>query len=521
MYDLLIRNARIFDGSGSPWFHGDLAVAGDRIAAIGKLGDAKAARVIDAAGLALAPGFIDVHSHSDLSILANPGGESKIYQGVTTEVIGQCGSSPAPLVGRGREGIEFDLGEEDDEPTWGTMAQYMEAVDRRGIALNIVPVIGHGAIRRCAMGYDRRPPTPTELAEMERLVAESMSAGAFGFTTGLIYPPGSYGDTAEVVALAKVAARYGGIYMSHIRNEDDTLLEAVAEAIDVGRQAGMPVQISHHKACNEWNWGRVKDSLAMIEDARTEGIDVTADQYPYLATATGLATIIPDWAHEGGGEAMVARIMDPAIRAQLRAEVEPYETRRGWHNLFISNSAPCRQYEGKNVAEIAVMMGREPVDAAFDLLIATRGMARIVRFAMCEEDVALVMRWPGTMIGSDASAIAPSRGGVPHPRAYGTFPRVLGRYVRELKVLTLADAIRKMTSLPAWRMGIWDRGLLRPGNAADLVLFNPDTVADQATFTNPHQFPVGIEVVVVNGKVTIEGGKLGSTRAGICLRKAR
>lgn len=521
MYDLLFKDARIFDGTGSPWFRGDLAVQGRRIAAVGKLDGAAAKRVIAADGLALAPGFIDIHSHSDTSILVNPGAESKIRQGVTTEVVGQCGASAAPLVGRAREDNEPEPGEEELPISWGSMAEYMDAVDRKGVAVNIAPLIGHGQIRRCVMGYDRRPPTEDELRAMERLVAESMEAGAFGLTTGLIYPPGCYGDTDEVVALAKVVAGYGGIYMSHIRNEEAGLLAAVEEAIDIGRRAGLPVQISHHKACDQANWGRVKDSLALIEAARREGIDVTADQYPYIATATGLSSIVPDWAHEGGPQALVARLGDPETRARLRREVDAYQRARGWDKIYVSSARGHRECEGKNLVEIGQSMGKEPVDAAFDLLIDTGATAGMVRFAMCEEDVATVMRYPGTMIGSDSSAISPDRGGVPHPRTYGTFPRVLGRYVRELKVLTLEDAVRKMTGLPAWRLGLWDRGLIRPGYAADLVLFDPDVIADQATFSDPHRFPVGIKVVVVNGAVTVEDGEQGSTRAGLCLRKGR
>lgn len=520
MYDLLFKNARVFDGTGSPWFCADVAVQDKRIVAVGKLGGAAARRVIDAGELALAPGFIDAHSHSDTSILANPGAESKIRQGVTTEVVGQCGASAAPLVERALE-TAADEADEDVTVCWGSMAQYMEAVDRRGVALNIAPLIGHGQIRACAMGYDRRPPSAEELAKMERLVAESMEAGAFGLTTGLIYPPGCYGDTDEVVALAKVVSRYGGVYMSHIRDEEAGLLTAVGEAIDIGRRAHLPVQISHHKACDAPNWGRVKDSLAMIEAARREGIDVTADQYPYVATATGLSSIIPDWAHEGGPQALVGRLTDPATRARLRAEVAPVQEVRGWKNVYISAARGHQECEGKNIVEIAGMTGKEPVDAAFDLIAETGAAVGMVRFSMCEEDVATVMSYPGTMIGSDSSAIAPSRGGKPHPRTYGTFPRVLGRYVRELKVLRLEDAIRKMTGFPAWRLGLWDRGLIRPGFAADLVLFDPETVADRATFADPHQFPVGIKVVVVNGQVTVEDGEQGSTRAGVCLRKAR
>lgn len=521
MYDLLFKNARVFDGTGSPWFRADVAVEGKRIVAVGKLGAAQARRAIDAGELALAPGFIDAHSHSDSSILVNPGAESKIRQGVTTEVVGQCGASAAPLVERALETNEKEPGEEELDICWGGMAQYMDAVDRTGVAVNIAPLIGHGQIRRCVMSYDRRPPTAAELAAMEKLVAESMEAGAFGMTTGLIYPPGCYGDTDEVVALAKVVANYSGVYMSHIRNEEAGLLDAVAEAIDIGRRAGLPVQISHHKACDAANWGRVKESLEMIEAARREGIDVTADQYPYVATSTGLSSIIPDWAHEGGPQALVARLSDAATRAGLRAEVDEYQTARGWDKIYIAAARGHKEFEGKNVVEIGQMTGKAPVDAAFDLIIATGATVGMVRFAMCEADVAMVMRYTGTMIGSDSSAISPARGGKPHPRAYGTFPRVLGHYVRELKVLTLADAIRKMTGLPAWRLGLWDRGLLRPGYAADLVLFNPETIADQATFANPHQFPVGIKAAVVNGQITVEDGQQGSTKAGVCLRKGR
>lgn len=525
MDDILIRGGKVIDGTGAPWFRADVAVAGGRIRAVARHLNAEAKLVIDAAGRAVAPGFIDSHSHSDTTLLANPKAESKIRQGVTTEVIGQCGSTAAPLSERSFEEAKRALSSENVEISWRTLAEYLAVLEGRGVAVNVVPTVGHGTIREAVVGYDDRPPTDDEMRQMKALVAESMKAGARALTTGLIYPPGSYAKTDELIELAKVAAEHGGIYMSHLRDEGDQLLEAVTEAIEIGEKGGLPVQISHHKAVGPANWGRVKDSLAMIDAARARGLDVTADQYPYVATSTGLDSIIPDWAHDGGNAAMLDRLKDGPTRAKLGAQVTPaVERRGGWDKILISSlrAESNRQYQGWTLDAIASGRGQDPWTTTCELIISEGGYVGMIRFGMCEEDVRMVMAHPAVMIGSDGSSLAPYGRlgeGKPHPRNYGTFVRVLGKYAREDRVLTVEEAVRKMTGLPAARFGLWDRGLVRPGMAADLVVFDPETVAERATFADPHQYPVGIDHVIVNGRVAVDPTGHTGTLAGQILRR--
>lgn len=527
MYELVINNARIVDGTGSPWRYGSVAVTEGRIAEISHA-PLSGKRIIDAAGRVIAPGFIDSHSHSDSSLLLNPLAESKIRQGVTTEVIGQCGSSASPLTGAAQEEARAMLDRYGISHRWQRLGEYLSVLEELGIAVNVVALAGHGTIRAGVMGYDDRPPTEDELAEMKRLVAEAMEDGAFGLTTGLIYPPGSYALTPEIVELARVVAERGGIYMTHMRDEGDRLMDSVEEALAVGAQAGIPVQISHHKAVDPDNWGKVRQSLARLEEARTQGIDVTCDQYPYIATATGLSSILPGWAHEGGVNQLRARLCDPATRSRLATEVNARQLHKGgWDRIFVSHFSGKNRanYQGKNIATIAREQGRPEVEVAFDILLEAEGsQVGMVRFGMCEEDVVTVLRHPLVMVGSDASAVAPYGPlgeGRPHPRGYGTFPRILGKYVREERVLTLEEAVYKMTALPAARFGLYDRGQLFPGFRADLVVFDAETISDRATFENPHQYPSGIDLVVVNGVVTVEEGQHTGARAGRALRKNR
>jgi len=526
MFDLLIVDARIVDGTGAPYFYGDVGVVGDRIAAVGRLSGQLARRTVVAAGRVLTPGFIDIHSHSDVSYLINPLGESKVRQGVTLEVAGQCGWSVAPLEGAAVEEIRKDLEAEDGvEIRWRTMGEYLACLEEARPSVNLAVVAGHGTIRGSAMGYDDRPPTAEEARRMRLLLRQALAEGAFGLSTGLIYPPGSYATTEEIIDLARELVPAGGIYFTHMRNEGARLLEAVAEAIRIGEEAGVPVHIAHHKVGGEKNWGKVKDSLRMIEEARARGVDVTCDQYPYTASSTGLASIVPQWAHDGGSEKLLARLRDPDTRRRLAAEcVDAEDPWSGWDKLLISSvrTEANKKYEGKNLAEIARERGQDPIEAAFDLLIEEELAVGMVRFGMSEEDVRTVMQHPWVMVGSDGSALAPYGRlgrGKPHPRNYGTFARVLGRYVREEKVLGLEMAVRKMTGLPAWRLRLWDRGLLRLGFYADLVLFDPDRVVDRATFTDPHRYPDGVDLVVVNGTVTVDGGEHTGARAGRVLRR--
>lgn len=513
MYDLLIKNGRVLDGTGAPWTAADVAVNGGQIVAMGNLHGERGVQTIDAEGLCVAPGFIDIHSHSDVAVLANPRAESKIRQGVTTEVVGQCGSSPAPLGPRSAESGREILSEYGLEPTWHDVRGYVRAVAAKGSSVNIVPIVGHSAIRVMVMGMERRAPTAEELGEMMQLVDAAMLDGARGMSSGLIYPPSSYADVDELAALAGVVARHDGIYMTHMRNESEGLLESIEEAIAVGRRAGVRVQISHHKAVGRPNWGLPAQSLPLMEAARRDGVDVTADQYPYIASSTGLSSVIPAWAHEGGTAKMIERINDPQTAAQLREEIAASQTARGgsWSDYVISsvNVEADKQWEGKTLQEVADARGVDPITAVFDLLRSGEYVGQI-RFGMCEEDVKTIMRHPLVMVGSDGSCLAPYGvlgKGKPHPRNYGTFVRVLGKYVREEGNLELAEAVRKMTSLPASRMRLLDRGVLRPGLAADITVFDPATVGERATFVNPHQYAQGVPYVIVAGQPTIWEGE--------------
>ncbi|RLI10540.1 aminoacylase [Candidatus Bathyarchaeota archaeon] len=536
-YDLIVRGGRIVDGAGNPWYRGDVAVADGRIAAVGRLADAGADRVIDAEGLVVAPGFVDAHSHADGGVIVYPEMESTLVQGITTVVVGQCGGSPAPINPEMRElleeryakhmppGIEFKI-------TWTTFDEYLRRVEEVGVGANIAHHVGHSTVRVAAMGFDARQPTEDELEEMRRLVAEAMEAGAYGLSTGLIYPPGMFATTDEIVELAKVVARYGGVYDSHIRGEGATLLKAVAEAIEIGERAGLPVQISHHKAAGKSAWGKSVETLRMMEEARRRGVDVTFDQYPYRAGSTSLVTLLPPWAHDGGVEKLLERLGNEADRERMRRDIETglpgwenFAGALGWENIMVSyvRSEANKAAEGKNLVEIKEMRGDpDEFTALYRLLLEEEGAAGMVIFAMQEEDVRRIMRHHLQMVGTDASSVAstgPFALGKPHPRHFGTYPRVLGRYVREYGVLRLEEAVRKMTSFPAQRFGILDRGLIRPGMWADITIFDPETVIDNATYQNPHQLPGGIPYVIVNGVVAVERGRCTGALAGKVLRK--
>lgn len=527
MLDILIKNGEIYDGTGGKPFRGNIGIVGDRILEVGRLEGAEAAEVIDAAGLAAAPGFIDSHSHSDPTLLANPWAESKIRQGVTTEVIGQCGSSAAPLFGLAAAVVDKNYEKYGLKADWTTLAEYGERVSRQGVAVNIAPLAGHGTIRMGVVGQEDRPPTPEEMAGLKRAVAGAMEEGAFGLSTGLIYPPGCFSATEELIELARVAAAYGRIYVSHIRGESDTLLEAVAEAIDIGRKTAIPVQISHHKAAGKSNWGKIERTLAMIDRARADGIDVTFDVYPYIAASTSLATLIPAWAHSGGNDALLARLRDKDIRRRLADEIksgipgwENFARAAGWENVLIVRleSEANKTLEGKTVAEAAAERGTTPEDTIFDLTLEEDGQTiTTVLFLMREEDVEMALRHPAAMVGSDSGTVAPYgilSAGRPHPRTYGTFARVLGRYARERGVLSLPEAIRKMTAEPAAKYNLKGRGRLGAGMQADIAIFAPELIIDRATFTEPHQYAEGMRYVFVNGKVTVREGEHTGSLAG-------
>jgi N-acyl-D-amino-acid deacylase len=486
-HDLVIRNGTVLDGTGAPGVRTDVAVRDGRIAGIGKL-DGSARREIDASGRIVCPGFIDVHAHDDAAVLSTPM-DFKLMQGVTTDIVGNCGAGMAPRNPDrpAMPGVNMVLGAV-HVGDWESFAEYMDAVERSRPALNVGCFLPHGAVRYAAIGTERRAPSEAELAEMREHVREGMVAGALGLSTGLIYLPGAFAETDELIELTKVVAEHSGIYMSHIRNEAEQLLEAVEEAITIGRDAGCPVEISHHKASARSVWGKTAASIRMIEEANASGLDVTFDVYPYTAGSTILA----------------------AARGVSR-EIEP-------GSIMIASVQEHREYEGKTLEHIGQMLGLEDVREVISRVLSDEPAAVAVFFSMHEDDVRRVMAHPLCMIGSDG---IPSPTGKPHPRLYGTFPRVLGTYVREEKLLPLEEAVRKMTFLPARRMNLVDRGELREGLAADLVVFNPDTIADLATYEEPRQYPAGIDYVIVNGEVAAEHGRQAPARAGRLLRRGQ
>ncbi len=537
MYDLLVRNGKIIDGAGNPWYMGDAAVRRGKIARIARSINDEAKRTLDASGLVVCPGFIDAHSHGDHDTLVYREMENVIHQGITTVMAGQCGSTPAPLSEKSRaqaqrqvdaslpEGYSLEL-------TWSTFDEYLKMEEKKGLGANVGHMVGHGAIRAAGMGLDARDPTAAELETMRELTAEAMEAGAYGLSTGLIYPPGIYAKTPEIIELAKVAAMYGGVYDSHIRGEGRTLMKALSEAIEIGEKAGLPVQISHHKIASKSIWGHSVQTLKLFEEARARGVDVTVDQYPYKAGSTGLMTLLPPWVHDGGNEAALERLKDPKLRERMSREIEKgipgwenFAGELGWENVYVTSvkTDANRPVEGMNMVEVKAHRGApDEFTALYQLLLEEEGSASMIIFYGDEDDVRRIMQSPLHMVGTDAGCCTvegPFCKGKPHPRHYGTYPRILGTYVREEKTLRLEEAIRKMTSFPAQRFGLLDRGLLRPGMWADLTVFDPATVVERSTYKDPHRFPSGIEYVVVNGKVAIDGGRYTGALAGRTLRK--
>ncbi len=528
MFDVIIKNGQVIDGTGRERFRADVGIEGDRITQIGEL-SGEAGRVIDADGMVVAPGFIDMHAH-EYSVLADPHADSKLRQGVTTEVLGNCGMSLAPSVGKGVPAVRsmlqtFGEAAGDIEIPWSSMGEHLDYMEKLGVITNYIMLVGHGTIRASVLGFDNRAPNADEMEQMKALVAQTMSDGAWGLSSGLIYLPAMYSDTAELVELAKVAAAAGGIYTSHIRGEHDPILkDAIAEAIEIGRQAKIPVEISHFKAYGKSLWGRADEFLAMMDDARAEGIDVDADAYPYVATHTMLRAILPAWMQEGGTDKLVQRLKQPELRSKAKDEISAgqviYFKGVGWDGVKIVHSKLDESLDGRSVAEIADKNGKDPCETAFDLMEAEPAL-RATYFALSEDDVRTVLKHPLMRIGSDSYALA-DHGilamGKPHPRCYGTFPRVLGRYSRDEGLFPLEEAVRKMTSMSADKIGLAGRGVLEEGAFADVAVFNPETVIDRATFEDPHQYPVGIDYVIVNGQVVVENGSYTGQLAGKVLR---
>jgi N-acyl-D-amino-acid deacylase len=522
-FDLLIRGGRIVDGTGNPSFLGDVGIRGGKIVAVGGLARRQARRTIDATGLTVAPGFIDIHTHSDYSILTDGNAQSMVHQGVTTMILGE-GGSVAPLGGK--------QGASEQPADWTDFQGYFARVMRQGVSTNIGSHVGSSQVWTYVHGPSAGPPLPEELVQIRALVRQAMEQGALGVASSLSGPPGSWIDTGTLVAMCEVVSQYGGIYSTHVRTEGHGVFEAVGEAIEIGRRARLPVDILHLKIAEHQLWGRMPDLIAVIDRARSSGQQVEANVYPYRAGQNNLSSIIPPWAQEGGTQAMLQRLKDPALRPRLESEIlhgipgsnwyDHYTATGSWEGmLLVSLSNPdYKKFEGRRMSEVIQTLGRKPLDVLFELLEANQGSVPTVYFHHSEEDMRYALRQPFVSIGSDGTAVAtegPLARGNPHPRYYGTFPRVLGRYVREEKVLSLEEAVRKMTSANAAKIHIYDRGLLRPGQWADVTVFDAAKVIDHATFEKPHQYATGIQHVLVNGVQVLENGQHTGARPGVIL----
>ena len=524
-WSLLIKGGTVVDGTGAPGVRADVALEGDRIAAIGPELNGEAARTIDAKGLMVAPGFIDIHSHSDLVYHTCPSAESKVRQGVTTEVVGMCGFSPAPIAPGRLEMVRDWMGGIGEKPhaTWHTFAQYLDHLRALGLSVNVAQFVGHGALRLATAGADARPVTPDEQKEMERHLDEAMDAGAFGYSTGLVYAPSVFSNTEELISLAKQLEKRRGLYFSHIRGEAGTLETALEEAIRIGETAGVPVQVAHVKAAGRENWGKMDRALRMFDTARARGVDVTGDVYPYPAGSTKMDSLLPGWMQDGGIAKLLERLADPKARERAIKDCLVGGERwgsasgsTGWDEIMIATCSK-QELEGKSLAELARRTGREPAHAMMDLVLSERATVAMVSFSQSEENVATATAYAHSMIGSDSLSLHAGPGphrGMPHPRSYGTFPRVLGRFVRERRLFSWETAVQKMTGMPAAKLRLKDRGLLRPGYAADLALFDPATVQDEATFPAPHRHPTGLPYVIVNGQVVVDGPRFNAVPAG-------
>jgi N-acyl-D-amino-acid deacylase len=530
--DLVLRGGRVIDGTGRGAQRADIAIAGGRIVAVGEVEGVEARTVLDVGGLTVCPGFIDMHSHSDYSLISAPEAESRIGQGITTEVMGNCGYSPAPVDPARREAtMEWSgsLGQ-GLEYTWTRLGEFLDRLEDLQVATNVLALVGHGAVRVAAMGFERRAPSATELERMRVLVAEAMADGAYGLSTGLIYPPATYSETDEIVAVARVAARHGGLYFTHMRNEANGLFDAVREALTIGREAGIGVQVSHLKAAGARQWGRMGEVVSLIEEARRRGENVAADFYPYEAGGTFLYGILPPDLMEGGIEGLLARLPQPDTRRRVADAISngldgwwnPVGAIGGWDEVTVVElGSKRRDLLGRSVTEIGRMLDKDPLEAALDLLYEERGSVQIVIRMMRDGDIETVARTPWAMMGTDGSAESPraAEEHLTHPRSYGTTARFLGDYVRRRETSTLEAAIHRMTGMPAARMGLRERGRIAPGLAADLVVFDPVAVADVATYAAPHRPPAGFQHVFVNGVAALKDGSFTYARAGRVLRR--
>jgi dihydroorotase/N-acyl-D-amino-acid deacylase len=531
-FDLVITNGHIVDGTGSPWYSGDIGIRDGRIAAIGNLSAAARKRTVDARGRVVAPGFVDMLGQSETTILVDPRLPSKVYQGITTEITGEGGSA-APLndaiIANDRPGYEhYKI-----NPDWRTFRQYFARLEKQGMGINLASYVGATQVRRMVLGDADVQPTPDQLDNMKALVRDAMRDGAVGVSTSLMYAPAPYAKTEELIALASEASKFGGIYASHLRNESDSALEAIDEAVRIGREAHIPVEIWHFKIAGKANFGKMPELVARVNKARAEGVDVEADTYAYTAWFNSMSAFVPAWAHDGGDAKLIERLKDPATRARIRKDLETPS--KDWDNEWDEISGPqdvmisvvqnpaLKKFQGKRLTEVAKILNKDPMDTLFDLLIEDKAFTDCAVFGMSEPDVALALQQPWVSVDNDSSGTSPE--GVlgeehPHPRAYGTFPRILRKYVREEKKLTLEEAIRKFSSLPAQRMRLTDRGVLKQGMWADVVVFDPETVRDVATFDDPNRLSEGMDYVLINGVAVIENGRMTGALPGKVLRGA-
>ena len=531
-FDFVTTNGHIIDGTGSPWYSGDIGIRDGRIAVIGNLSAAARKRTVDARGRVVAPGFVDMLGQSEATILVDPRLPSKIYQGITTEITGEGGSA-APLndaiIAADRAGYEhYKI-----KPDWRTFRQYFSRLEKQGMGINLASYVGATQVRRMVLGDANVQPTAEQLEKMKALVRDAMRDGAVGVSTSLMYAPAPYAKTEEIIALASEASKFGGIYATHMRNESDSVLESIGEAVRIGREAHIPVEIWHFKVAGKANFGRMPELVARVSKARAEGVDVEADTYAYTAWFNSMSAFVPAWAHDGGDAKLIERLKDPVTRARIRKDMETPS--KDWDNEWDEISGPqdvmisvvqnpaLKKFQGKRLTEVAKTLNKDPMDTLFDLLIEDKAFTECAVFGMSEPDVALALQQPWVSVDNDSSGTSPE--GIlgeehPHPRAYGTFPRILRKYVREEKKLTLEEAIRKFSALPAQRMRLTDRGVLKQGMWADVVVFDPQTVRDVATFDDPNRLSEGMEYVLINGVPVIENGKMTGALPGKVLRGA-
>jgi len=526
-YDLLIKGGTVFDGLGNPGVEADIAIRGERIVGIGsRLNTNKASRILDARGLAVSPGFIDMHTHTGPHLIANPLAESHIRQGITTEISGNCGSSPFPVVEASIPEVEEMLNKQFQvELSWRDMEGFFQKLEEQGIALNYATFVGHGNIRGKVVGYEDQKATQDQIAEMQKLVEDHMRAGAWGLSTGLEYTPSSFGDTDEIIQLCHTVARLGGIHSTHMRNEGDRVLESIDETIQIARATGVSTQISHLKMAMPGNWHKIDSAIEQLELAEMEGLSILADRYPYIAASTGLSMFFPNWAKAGTTEDFIDRLKDPEADAKLRAHLKEAEQKIGtWENVRISAvvTEKNKAFEGLDIISCAELAGKEPYEFMRDIIIDEKNQVSMVEFIMNEDNLKRILAHPMVTVGSDGNAVADYGvlgKGKPHPRYYGTFPRFLGKYVREEKILTWPEAIQKITSVTAQKLGFKDRGQISMDYYADLVLFDPGTIIDRATFDDPHQYPAGIQTVIVNGTPVFQQGETTGELSGKILKR--